>query len=404
VRITVVTPSFPTTSESAVERQVLGLAARGHQVHVIARRRSGRRRAAGRDPGGLRVTEIPGDEALPRQLPLLLSLLLPALRRNPGLTLRLATHLRRTYGNSWHTWGLLHWALALAGDRPDVLHYEFATVAATQLELLEVIDWPLVVSCRGSDLRVHPVTSPALARRLPRVFARADRVHCVSGDLLDRGLDYGLDRAKATVIRPSVDRDASRGRRRAIGQGRRLELISIGRLHWVKAHEDGLRAVRLLLADGHDVGYTIVGGGEPEARAQLELAARDLRLADLLVLTGELPRQQVGEHLAAADVFVLPSLSEGISNAALEAMAAGLPVVVTDVGGMRELVRDGVDGLLVPPRDPPALAAALARLLTDPDLRADLSAGARRRAGEFDPEGQIARFLKLYESARAARR
>ena len=96
-------------------------------------------------------------------------------------------------------------------------------------------------------------------------------------------------------------------------------------------------------------------------------------------------------------MFLLSSVSEGISNAALEAMACGLPLVTTDCGGMREAVRDGIDGFVVPLRDPRAMAAALARLARDEGLRQTMGNAARQRIVEhFSIETQIARFQALY--------
>jgi len=97
-------------------------------------------------------------------------------------------------------------------------------------------------------------------------------------------------------------------------------------------------------------------------------------------------------------VFLLSSLSEGISNAALEAMACGLPVVTTDCGGMREAVTDGIEGFVVPVRDPEAMAEALLRLWKDPELRRRMGEAARERVlREFRLDQQISAFLALFK-------
>ena len=109
------------------------------------------------------------------------------------------------------------------------------------------------------------------------------------------------------------------------------------------------------------------------------LAAR-LGVGDRVTFTGV--RADVPDVLAAATMSVLPSHSEGLSNAILESMAAGLPVIAADVGGNAEAVEDGVTGLLVPPRDPAALAAAMERMLETPALTARLGRAARHRVIE----------------------
>jgi len=107
----------------------------------------------------------------------------------------------------------------------------------------------------------------------------------------------------------------------------------------------------------------------------------------------------VAEVLRGFDVFALPSLNEGISNTILEAMATGLPVVASRVGGNPELVTDGEDGLLVPPLEPAAWAAALERVLVDPALAARLGEAARHTARErFSLDRTVSRTLQLYRS------
>jgi glycosyltransferase involved in cell wall biosynthesis len=220
----------------------------------------------------------------------------------------------------------------------------------------------------------------------------------------ERAEERGLPHGTAVVIPPAIDlqlfcphppRDDSDGV---------LQLVTVGRLHWVKGLEDAFRAVRLLVDRGHDVRYTVVGDGDEEPTAAAKLALRDLRLEDRVTLLGPRPRPQVPSILAAADVFVLPSLSEGISNAALEAMAVARPVVTTGVGGMSEAVRDGIDGYVVTPRDPAALAAALEQLL-DRRRRHEMgTAAAQHVIADFSLERQVAHFELLYHEAVAARR
>lgn len=100
--------------------------------------------------------------------------------------------------------------------------------------------------------------------------------------------------------------------------------------------------------------------------------------------------------LQAFDLFVLPSHNEGMGRAVVEAMAAGLPVVATCVGGLPDVVVDGQTGLLVPPRDPGALAEALMRLLEDPDMRTRMGRAGQIRAEEFSDQVMFERLEALY--------
>ena len=133
--------------------------------------------------------------------------------------------------------------------------------------------------------------------------------------------------------------------------------------------------------------------GEGPAEASLRERGRGLPLLELPGF-----QENVREWLHAFDVFVLPSLSEGLGSVLLEAMAAGVPVVGTAVGGIPELVREGESGLLVPPGEPEPLAEAILRLRRDPDLRRRLAEAGRRRAAQETPARMAREYLALYRT------
>jgi glycosyltransferase involved in cell wall biosynthesis len=162
---------------------------------------------------------------------------------------------------------------------------------------------------------------------------------------------------------------------------------NVARLAPQKDHATLLEAAPLL-----PEGVRVVIVGDGELRAELERRADGLPVE----LTGA--RDDVPELLASFDVFAFPSLFEGLCLAVIEAQAAGVPVVATPVGGIRETVVDGETGLLVPPRDPAALAAAIRRLLDDPDLAQRLAGEARRRVRErYSEQRMVGLTLGLYE-------
>ncbi len=170
---------------------------------------------------------------------------------------------------------------------------------------------------------------------------------------------------------------------------------TIARLHRQKGVVYLLRAVAAIL-DGHPEGRVIVvGGGELEDDLLRE--TRALGLDRRFVLLGE--RGEAREFLAGLDVFVLPSLWEGLPIVLIEAAALGKPIVATSVDGTREIIADGETGLLVPAGDPEALAAAVRRLLDDPALAARLGAAARETIPpRFSLEAMIAGYTDLYLS------
>ena len=141
----------------------------------------------------------------------------------------------------------------------------------------------------------------------------------------------------------------------------------------------------------------IAGRGEEEEN--LRRLASELGIADRVRLLGL--RDDIDRVLAAGDLFVQPSLSEGLPLAVLEAMSAGLPIVATRVGGVGEAVVDGETGLLVEPGDAPGLALAVRRLLDDPIALASFGESARRRARpEFSVDAMAAHYEELYASLR----
>jgi glycosyltransferase involved in cell wall biosynthesis len=147
-----------------------------------------------------------------------------------------------------------------------------------------------------------------------------------------------------------------------------------------KRHEDLLGALARLKGAGHSFRAVLAGGG-PLLDEMRALATR-LGLDGCVELPGPAGTEEVRELLGQSTIACLTSASEGMPGALMEAMAAGVAVVGTDVGGTNELVVDGESGLLVPAYDPQALAGAFARLLTDPELRARLATGGRRRMEE----------------------
>jgi len=171
---------------------------------------------------------------------------------------------------------------------------------------------------------------------------------------------------------------------------------TVGRLDPVKGHVHLVEAVARLDPSVH---LGIVGAG-PE-RPHIEAAVAVAGIGDRVHLLGE--RTDIPELLRAFDLFCLSSLAEGISNTLLEAMATGLPVVATRVGGNRELVADGETGLLVPAADSEALATALGRLAGDSALCHRMGAAARHRAVErFSLDAMVARYAACYEEVASA--
>jgi glycosyltransferase involved in cell wall biosynthesis len=172
-----------------------------------------------------------------------------------------------------------------------------------------------------------------------------------------------------------------------------LRLVTVGGLAPRKGQEYAIQAIRLVHAAGVDARLTLVGSGEDEAK--LRQITTELGVNDLVTFAGERPDPR--PYLALADVFLLPSRQEGFSNAILEAMATALPVIATDVGGNAEAIVQDKGGLIVPPEQPDALAAAITKLAGKRDELPDMGRFNRARVAErFSLEGSARSLADWY--------
>lgn len=165
-----------------------------------------------------------------------------------------------------------------------------------------------------------------------------------------------------------------------------------GRLVPVKDCATFLRAAAIIARSREDAGFLIAGDGEE--RGMLSALAGELGIASRVRFLGD--RRDMPEVMAAMDVFVLSSRNEGFGRVIVEAMAAGVPVAATGVGGAVEVLDGGRAGLLVPPGDDGALAAAVLQVLGDAKVRAELSANGRLRAAEFDMGKTVEAYADIY--------
>ena len=241
-----------------------------------------------------------------------------------------------------------------------------------------------------------------MQRWVQRLVCRlADCVLVNAEAIRDSLIEEGYDRARIVVIRNGITlskygkSEKGAALRRELGLPPSAELVVVfSRLNQMKGIQYFLEAAMTLSGSFPNARFLIVGDGG--SRSELEEQACRMGLGQRAVFTGF--RKDVPELLSEAAVSVLPSLSEGLSNSLLESMAAGVPVVATRVGGNPEVIEHGVTGLLVPPRDSAALAAAIRRLLEDKDLAASFGqAGIQRVARLFSIERSVRETEHLYQ-------
>jgi glycosyltransferase involved in cell wall biosynthesis len=238
----------------------------------------------------------------------------------------------------------------------------------------------------------HHVAYRLMSRIPDRVFAVSEEVrqHCVAVDRIKPSLVEtiynGIDVAEwvkastpAKVPGTSV-------------------VATVGNIRRVKGHDVFIKAAASVVAQFPQVSFNIAGDVlEPDYFEELQTLIRDLNLSDHFHFVGGVANLR--EYLSTADIFVLPSRSEGFSNAIVEAMAASLPVVATNVGGNAEAVTDGVSGFVVPSEDPGALATAIIRLLSDPSKAQEMGTAGKTLASEkFTTDAMMHQITLAYTS------
>jgi glycosyltransferase involved in cell wall biosynthesis len=296
---------------------------------------------------------------------------------------------------------LLRMTRIFAKERPDVVHAHtykagvLASVAARLAGVPSVLFTPHGhIFSRGANIPGVPGGLKLEALRWITRAAQgcADRITALSDPDLEQQLALGLSAAsKYVVVRNGIDCDRFPGPRPRLFEGGPI-IGAVGRFSEEKGHRYLLEAIAILRRQVKQVRLVLVGYGALEGDLRSRVGA--LGLEGAVRFAGE---RDSAEMLGGFDVFVQPSLYESQGIAILEAMAAGIPVISSDVGGVRDVVRHGESGLLVPPADPSALAAAIFRLLVNLDLCRSLADRAGRDVRRrFSSSTMIESYAALY--------
>jgi len=288
-------------------------------------------------------------------------------------------------------------AAQLGGGRFDIVHFEFSGIGVDHLDVLQALrPARLVASCRGTAELVTARLSASRMASLGTLVQKLDLLHCVSQHMAHVMVGAGAEPARTLVNRPAIDASLFNGTPTRRAPDAPIRILSTGRLTEQKGFVFALMAMRELRDAGVHFEYQIIGGGP--LLDSLRFTIMDLGLEQHVRLMGVQPPEVVREALQACDIFLLSSLWEGISNAALEAMACARPVVSTAVSGMSEAITDRVNGRLVPSRDARAMADAIRDVMADDTRYVAMAAAARLRVeSEFTLQRQVTTFLTAYE-------
>ena len=288
-------------------------------------------------------------------------------------------------------------ARAVAACKPDLVHVHeplTPSVAMFAVWAARRIGAPAVGTFHAftESSRLFDVAAPVVRPVWNRLAIRVAVSRAAAGFVTSR---LGGD---AVVVANGLDVDAFASADPANGlpEGRRV--LWVGRLDRQKGFGVALRAFEVVLRSSPDAVLVVAGDGAERGLVDgLNALARER-----VEMLGVVPHDRLPAYYAAADVFVSPAIGqESFGYVLVEAMAAGVPLVATDIAGYREVVRDGVEGLLVPPRDADALAAATRKVLDDSSLAGRLAEAGRARARGFTWEVVASRLEALYGEAAA---
>lgn len=408
LRIAFFLHQFPVVSETFILDQITGLLDRGHEVDIYARE-AGAVATLGEDLQPYRLLDRTRYHAPPasrwRRAAAAGRLLATRFRRRPAAAVAALNPLR--YGVEAVSLSRLFLHGTFVDRRPyDVVHCHFGPIGrlVDQLRGQRLIRGALITTFHGFDAtRALDEHGGAYYRSL---FARGDLFLPVSEYLKRRLVAAGCPADKTIVHHMGLDCAKFRFRPPGPHTGSAPRLLTVGRLVEKKGIRYGIRAVAALAGDFPQIRYRVIGDGP--LRPELETLVRQLGAGAVVELLGWRSHAEVREELVGSDLLLAPSVTaedgdeEGIPVVLMEAMAIGLPVVSTFHSGIPELVAEDRSGVLVPPRDALALAAALRQLLRQPDRWAEMARQGRQTVEQqFDRRRLNDRLVQLY--ARAAR-
>jgi glycosyltransferase involved in cell wall biosynthesis len=284
--------------------------------------------------------------------------------------------------------------LTEAFDAIHVFHPAFGLAGLVEQQLRNT---PLVVSLMGYDTyafgrmsRVKQAIALAACRRADAVLAPSHDLARIAGGL---GVETHIEVIPHGIHAPTVDPARVNELRRSlrIPPGTTV-CVAVQRHYAIKDPMIFLETWKQLRQASHHL--VLVGGGELEPMLRRWAAEWGL---DNIHIVGEVPHEDVPAYLSLAHIFVHHSHYESFGVGILEAMQMGVPVIACDVGAVPEIITDGVDGLLIPPSNPAAMAQAVTRMADSPDLRAGLAAAGRRRASELGWQRLADRYTRIYE-------
>lgn len=273
--------------------------------------------------------------------------------------------------------------------KPDVFHAQSLSCGIPAVIAKKLLKAPCVVWGRGSDIylpgRFTMMTSKLILQNADAVLALTEDMKQKMWEICDKDI---------SVVSNGVDLERFKTSSGDQREGNAKTIIFVGRLHPVKGVQYLIEAMAIVHQEMPDAKLVIVGDGDE--RSRLEELVEKLNLSDCIQFAGRMPQENIPRLMCQADIFALSSLSEGLPVALLEVMAARLPIVATNVGGIPDIVEEGVNGYLVNAKNPNEIADRILILLRSDEVRNKISINNREKAKLYTWDKIIGMVEKVY--------
>ena len=278
---------------------------------------------------------------------------------------------------------------------PDIIHLQWPSVIPWFEDVLTEQKKPVILSQRGYHVNVRPFVNSENFAYFQKWYPKIAGFHSVSNaiavngdkiwkspDKVDHVVYTGINLEKLSFLQ-EYQRTTP------------IQILSVGRPHWIKGYDYALRTCTLLKTQGVHFQYRIIGGAGEE---ELQFLIADLGLEDCVFLEDRVSQKVVYQRMQKASLLLMPSVEEGLPNVVVEAMALGLPVLSSDCGGVPELITHGVDGWLFPSRDVEAMAAGVVDFLefSEAEILKVREAAREKVEGQHGVEQMVAGMEELY--------
>lgn len=285
--------------------------------------------------------------------------------------------------------------LVLQSIQPDIVHVQWPSLLLWMDDTCQSSHIPVILSERGSQVLVKSKVATEFRKKITPCYHQLSAIHAVSHDISTTSKNLFHHRLNTQVIYSGLNiHDWSFTLKGKRGKKQPIRFLSVGRAHYIKGYSYALQTLGLLKKKGVKFTYTIIGGRDEE----LNYLIHHYQLTSEVNILDRLPISEVKKLYHQSDALLLPSLSEGVANVAIEAMAVGLPVISAQVGGMNELLKDRESGFLFEGRNSLDMLKAIENYINcDSLVLNQLIRNARNTVEkDFNDKDMINKWMKFY--------